>query len=203
MPDARFGSHPLRHRRFPVPFVVVVSAALLVAGCGSGSPGTGTGTGTSAQSLKNPVAAAYKFSACMRQHGVASFPDPRVTSSPGQQRIAIGLPAGARNSPQFAAAQKACNWIMPGPSSSDLAAQAQQQRVQKQGLLSFARCVRRHGINNFPDPDAQGRLTQQILSAAGIDVRAPSVLAAARACIPASDGQVNAAAITAAENGGS
>jgi hypothetical protein len=199
MPDARFGSHALGHDRLPLAFVVVLSAALLVAGCGSASPATGT----SAQSLKNPVATAYKFSACMRQHGVANFPDPRVTSSPGEQKIAIGLPAGARNSPQFAAAQKACNGIMPGPSNSDLAAQAQQQRVQKQGLLSFARCVRQRGITNFPDPNAQGQLTPQILSTAGIDVHAPSVLAAARACIPASDGQVNAAAITAAENGGS
>jgi hypothetical protein len=202
MPDTRIASHALAHHRLPVLFVAVLSAALLLAGCGSAAPQTGTGVGTSAQSLTNPVATAYKFSTCMRQHGVADFPDPRVTSSPSGQRIAIHVPADA-NTVQFAAAQKACRGIMPGPSSGDLAAQAQQQRAQKQGLLSFAQCVRRRGIDNFPDPDAQGRLSQQILSTAGIDVHAPSVLAAARACIPASDGQVNAAAITAAENGGS
>jgi hypothetical protein len=203
MPHPRFGPRIPRHRRVPLP-LVVVGAALLVAGCGSGSPstGAGTGAGTSAQSITDPVATAYKFSACMRQHGVADFPDPRVTSSPGQQRIAIHVPPDA-NTAQFATAQKACRGIMPGPSNGDLAAQAQQQRAQKQGLLSFARCIRRHGIERFPDPDAQGQLSQQMLSAAGVDVHAPSVLAAARACIPASDGQVNAAAIAAAENGGS
>src|SRR5664279_1019742 len=86
---AQAGSHILGHRRAPVACVAVLGAALLLAACGSGSPGTGTGSGTSAESLTNPVATAYKFSACMRQHGVADFPDPRVTSSPGQQRIAI------------------------------------------------------------------------------------------------------------------
>jgi hypothetical protein len=200
MPDARIGSHTLTHCRLRVLFAMVLSAALLIAGCGSASPRPATGT--SAQSLKNPVATAYKFSTCMRQHGVADFPDPSVTSSPGQQKIAIQVPADA-NTVQFAAAQKDCRGIMPGPSNGDLAAQAQQQRVQKQGLLSFARCVRRRGITNFPDPDAQGHLSQQMLSTAGVDVHAPSVLAAARACIPASAGQVNAAAIAAAENGGS
>jgi hypothetical protein len=197
MPDARIGSYTLAHRRLPFLSAAVLSAAVLVAGCGSAAPDTGT----SAQSLTNPVATAYKFSTCMRQHGVADFPDPRVTSSPGQQRIAIHVPPDA-HTVQFAAAQKACRGIMPGPSNGDLAAQAQQQRVHKQGLLSFARCVRQHGITNFPDPDAQGQLSQQMLSTAGIDVHAPSVLAAARACIPASAGQVNAAAIAAAENGG-
>jgi len=178
MPDARIGSHTLAHRRHPVLFVAVLSAALLVAGCGSGRPGTGTGT--SAQSLTNPAATAYKFSACMRQHGVADFPDPRVTVKPGSAEDRHPRAPDA-NTVQFAAAQKACRGIMPGPSNGDLAAQAQQQRVQKQGLLSFARCVRRRGINNFPDPDAQGHLSQQMLSTAGIDVHAPSVLAAARA----------------------
>jgi hypothetical protein len=200
MLDAHVGSHPLGRRLVVVSWVAVLGATLLVAGCGSASPRSGTGTGTSAQSLKDPVAAAFKFSRCMRQHGLPSFPDPKVTSRPGQQSIAMVVPAGVGNSPHFAAAQKACNSIMPGPSNSDLAAQAQQQRVQKQGLLSFARCVRQHGINNFPDPDAQGQLTPQLLSTAGIDVHASSVLTAARACIPASDGQVNAAAIAAAEN---
>lgn len=200
MSHPRFGSHTLDHRRLPIGLVVMIGAALLVAGCGSASPHAATGTTN--QPLKDPVATAYKFSACMRQHGVANFPDPRVTSSGGEQRIAIESPADG-HTVQFAAAQKACRGIMPGPSNGDLAAQAQQQRVQKQGLLSFARCVRGRGINNFPDPNAQGQMTPQILSTAGVDVRAPSVLAAARACIPASDGQVNAAAIAAAENAGS
>jgi hypothetical protein len=193
------GSDNSGRRGVWIPLAATVTAALLVAGCGSASPPT---TGTSNQSLKDPVATAFKYSACMRQHGLPSFPDPRVTSSPGQQRIALEVPAGAASSPRFKTAQAACQEIMPGPSNGDLAAQAQQERAQKVGLLSFARCVRRHGVGNFPDPDSQGRLTQEMLSADGVDVHAPSVLAAARACISASDGQVNAAAIARAENGG-
>lgn len=180
--------------------VAAAGVALLIAACGGSSPPS---TGTSAQSIKDPVAAAFKFSACMRQHGLTNFPDPVVHSSPGKQSIGIRVDPSETGSPHFQSAQKACQSIMPGPSKSDIAAQAQQQRAHTQGLLSFARCLRRRGINNFPDPDAQGNLTPQMLSAAGIDVHAPSVLAAARACIPESEGQVNAAAIQQAANSGS
>ena len=131
------------------------------------------------------------------------FPDPVVHSSPGKQSVGIRVDPSETGSPHFKAAQKACQSIMPGPTKADIAAQAQQQRAHTQGLLSFARCLRQRGINNFPDPDAQGNLTPQMLSAAGIDVHAPSVLAAVRACIPESGGQVNAAAIQQAANSGS
>jgi hypothetical protein len=191
---------PPRTRWPAVLALAATGAALLIAGCG-GSPSPSTGT--SAQSIKDPVSAAFKFSACMRQHGMTNFPDPVVKSSPGQQSIGLRVTPGIARSHQFQSAQKACRSIMPGPSKADIAAQAQQQRAHTQGLLRFARCLRRRGINNFPDPDAQGNLTPQILSAAGIDVHAPSVLAAARACIPESEGQVNAAAIQQAANSGS
>jgi hypothetical protein len=190
---------PPRTRWPAVLALAATGAALLIAGCG-GSPSPSTGT--SAQSIKDPVAAAFKFSACMRQHGVTNFPDPVVKSSPGRQSIGLRITPAISGSHQFQPAQKACQSIMPGPSKSDIAAQAQQQRAHTQGLLSFARCLRRHGINSFPDPNAQGQLSEQMLSAAGVDVRAPSVLAAARACIPESEGQVNAAAIQQAANSG-
>jgi hypothetical protein len=62
---------------------------------------------------------ALKFSECMRTHGVPNFPDPEVSHSGGGVGIRIGGKAGAGgidpSSPQFKAAQKACQSILPGP----------------------------------------------------------------------------------------
>lgn len=65
--------------------------------------------------------AALKFSQCMRTHGVPSFPDPEFSHGGGAVRLRIGSerkggPGGIDpSSPQFQAAQKACQSIMPGP----------------------------------------------------------------------------------------
>jgi len=135
----------------------------------------------------------------MRRHGVPDFPDPHVTSTPGQTQVGITLVAHASHARQFQAAQKACNGILPTPTEMNQAASARQE-ARKRGLLSFAQCVRSRGVTGFPDPNAQGVLNIAVLQAAGIDVHAPDVLAAARACIPASDGAVNAAAIEQAQS---
>ncbi len=62
---------------------------------------------------------ALKFSQCMRTHGVPNFPDPEFPRG-GGVGIRIGGKQGgpsriAPSSPQFQAAQKACQSIMPGP----------------------------------------------------------------------------------------
>jgi hypothetical protein len=56
-----------------------------------------------------------KFSACMRSHGVPSFPDP--TFSEGHAQLSIGGRKGSGldpKSPKFQAAQKACQGDMFG-----------------------------------------------------------------------------------------
>lgn len=60
---------------------------------------------------------ALKLSACMRSHGVPNFPDPEFHNSGSTVRIRIGgTGKGAGidpNSPQFQAAQKACQSTLP------------------------------------------------------------------------------------------
>jgi hypothetical protein len=55
-----------------------------------------------------------KFSACMRSHGLANFPDP--VFSQGGARVTLGGKGGGLNpnSPVFKSAQKACQSFMPG-----------------------------------------------------------------------------------------
>ncbi|HEV3322702.1 MAG TPA: hypothetical protein VG147_11025 [Solirubrobacteraceae bacterium] len=60
-------------------------------------------------------AQALKFSECMRSHGVPNFPDPKFEGGGVRMRIGGG-PGGVNpQSPQFQAAQKACQGDFPGP----------------------------------------------------------------------------------------
>jgi hypothetical protein len=179
--------------------------ALLAVGCGDTSPTTAT-TGSAAGGNGPPkdfAASAYKYSACMRNHGVADFPDPKVhmSSNGGSTQVSVMIPAGAANSPQWGAARTACQGILPAPSKSDLAQQAHDQLVHKEDLLSFTRCIRNHGISGFPDPNSQGQMSLEQIQAAGIDLTAPNVKAAALACVPASNGGVTRADVEQATSG--
>lgn len=60
---------------------------------------------------------ALEFSQCMRSHGVPNFPDPKASG--GGMELAIPKSAGIDpNSPQFKAAQKACQKLLPGQGGS-------------------------------------------------------------------------------------
>jgi hypothetical protein len=172
---------------------ILAPAALLAAGCGGSGPTT---TARGSQS-NNPVQAAYRYSACMRQHGVTDFPDPQVVNNNGEHGIKIAIHAGEANSPSFNSAQKACQGILPEPQNETAA----QRQARAQGLVSFARCMRAHGVTSFPDPTAQGRISRETLAAAGVDIHSPAVIQDAYACVPASRGQLTRADIAQAENG--
>jgi hypothetical protein len=59
---------------------------------------------------------ALKFSQCMRTHGVPNFPDPTFSGGGVRLKLKAGGANGIDpNSPQFTAAQKACQSIAPGP----------------------------------------------------------------------------------------
>jgi hypothetical protein len=188
-----------RRIRWPLSVALPVGlAALAVAGCG-GSHSPTTSTTAQSSGPKDGITAAYQFSTCMRQHGVTDFPDPRVTQRAGGTSVVVGVPAKDAGTPTFKAAQKACQGILPPPESS--AQQAQQEREHAQVLLAFARCLRGHGVPKFPDPDSQGQLSLQTVHAAGVDLRAPVVLTAARACVGVTHGAITMAQVEQAING--
>jgi hypothetical protein len=100
-------------------------------------------------------------------------------------------------SPKFKAADHACQSILPGPDNASPA----QQQARKEGFLAFARCMRDKGIAGFPDPDLKGKLSLQMVAAAGIDIHSRHVLDTAKSCAGVSNGAVKLADIEAAENG--
>jgi len=170
-----------------------------LAGCGSSGPSTTTDANVTNGSgaTQGPAAAAFAFSRCMRSHGVSNFPDPVVTTSPGQTSIKIRAVAGDNGSPQFKTAQQACQHLLPGPQGETPA----QRQAHTQALLAFARCLRSHGLSNFPDPNGQGQLTIEMIDAAGINLHAPNVLPAARACVGVTHGVITGADVERAING--
>jgi len=171
--------------------VAVAAFALLAAGCGGGgSPGvasvaSSTTTATTTQTQNGLLA----FSQCMRSNGVPGFPDPQRFAG-GSVKLTIHQ--YGTGGPQFQAALSACSHLLPNRGSQQT---AQQTRTQLADELSFARCMRSHGVSRFPDPTAQGSLSVEMVEAAGIDVHSPQVLRVVQACLPASHGGLTAAKV--------
>jgi hypothetical protein len=143
----------------------------LVAACSS-PPKTGTSAGPAGGSVKQ---SALAFSRCMRAHGISDFPDPNAQGG-------ISLNAGPGTgieprSPQFKAANRACRSLLPPPAMNP----ADQARMRA-GNLKFARCMRAHGISDFPDPNAQGALQIQAQPGSDLNPNNPRFRAANRAC---------------------
>jgi hypothetical protein len=168
-----------------------LGAGLLIAGCG-GANTPQNPTNASGGVPKDGIQAAYRFSACMRNHGVTSFPDPIVHSSGTSTSVGLRVDPSETSSPSFKSAQQACQHILPAPSPSQVAAQ---EHTHELHMLSFARCMRARGVTDFPDPDNHGNITPATLSAAGIDIHAPALEQAAIACVPSSHGDLTAGQI--------
>ena len=164
---------PWRVLRPVMATVAVAGAAPAAAGCGAGSP-----VSPSVSSAQAFTAATHAFAACMRDHGLRTFPDPSMTDHNGQQ-VAYLAPTDAMvASPAYKQANRACQAILPIAATTR---NNQSPSDREQHMLAFARCMRNHHVPNFPDPTAQGQLTVQMLGSAGVNLRAPSVISAASA----------------------
>jgi hypothetical protein len=192
----RMSAAPTQSRHAKPLAAAIASLALLAAGCGSSSPASSR-TG----SPGSFTTAAFKYSSCMRDHGLPSFPDPTMTDHDGQQVAFLAVTIPVDPSPAFKGAQKACRGILPTPSNISATQLAQQKHARELHILAFAECLRSHGIPDFPDPTSQGQLTAEMIDAAGIDLHAPAVLTAAKACIGTTDGAISAADVQRAVNG--
>jgi hypothetical protein len=140
--------------------------ALTIAGCG----GSGDSKSSSSSSNANStLEQAVKYAQCMRENGVTNFPDPDKN---GRFMIAAGGPN--QNSPQFKKAQQTCKSQKPPGIQDDPAHKAQAQKE----WLKFAQCMRKNGIQNFPDPQ-DGRL---LVDRSRINVNSPQFKKALNAC---------------------
>jgi Tol biopolymer transport system component len=143
--------------------LLAASAAALVltaAGCGDSKSGSNA----------NPtLEQAVKYAQCMRENGVTNWPDP---DRDGRFVIAAGGPN--QSSPQFKKAQQACKSQQP-PGMAENPAQVAHEQNE---WLKVARCMRKNGVPNFPDPQ-NGRLR---VPRDRIDVKSPQFKRAQQAC---------------------
>ena len=188
------------HRSLPVVAAALATAAA-VAACGGSSLRSTTGdTTTSSPSQHPPGRIAFRFSACMRAHGLSNFPDPNVQQNGNQVSATIHLTPSMKGSPAARSAFRACARIL-GPRADAHPVSPADRRKQMQAALAFARCMRDHGFPNFPDPTAQGQLSPEMVTAAGINLHQPAVLHAGLACVPVTHGLLTRADIQRAVNG--
>lgn len=176
---------PAGRRHAITALAAIACIALVVAGCGGGSSSPGPGP-----SPATFTAAAFKYAGCMRDHGLPNFPDPSVTDHNGQPVAYLGTSDALRASPAFKTADKACQKILAP--TLDTAQNPAEQAAREQHMIAFAKCMRSHGVPGFPDPTTQGQLTQQMITGAGVDLHAPAVFAAAKACLPSAGGAISA-----------
>lgn len=134
-------------RRTDALTAAVVGLALIAAGCGGGSNGsTGSPPGSAMAQL-------LAYSRCMRGHGISDFPDPTTSPGGGAAISVYGGPGSDLNKHDltFKAATQACRSLQAGGSQTHTQSA---QRIAAE--LTWAHCMRSHGLPNFPDPDAQG-----------------------------------------------
>jgi hypothetical protein len=173
---------PGSRRRFAAS-ALAAGCALLIAACGSSAPGAGQ-TGTTAST----TAALTRFSACMRSHGVPSFPDPSSTQSGdsgfGIDGYSFNLPANLdTQSPAYKTAYKACFAPLAAGGGGSARDQAFVAKARQAGLAR-ARCMRAHGVPNFPDPKitVSGGSISSSSGAPGINPRSPAFQRAQKIC---------------------
>jgi hypothetical protein len=185
----------IRRRRLPLACAAaLVACAPIAAGCGGGgAPGIAS-VRTSTSTASPPRTGAVAYAGCMRSHGVANFPDPNSSG----RFTPTALKSLRVGKSRFKGADTACTHLLPGGLGGAVAPpqdSAQQTRTRIADELSFARCMRAHGLGRFPDPTAQGELSIEMVQAQGIDVRSTVVLRIVQACLPASHGALTPAKV--------
>ena len=106
------------------------------------------GSGAASAALSSPSALgsdALAYAKCMRASGVPNFPDPNAGGD-----FLFHARAGGMNpsSPAFKTAQAKCrHFTPPGPGSGPGPSPQTLAR-----FLNIARCMRQHGVYDFPDP---------------------------------------------------
>lgn len=175
--------------------LILIALAILgvtAAGCGGKPTSSGVAqlpsattatTTTSSQSAGSATGTAKaedigRFSRCMRSHGVPNFPDPKPSGS--GLSLTFGPGTGINpDAPQFKAAQKSCEKLLPNGGKTDPAMQAKAQAQ----MLAFSACMRSHGLPNFPDPQfSGGQARLKIDKSGGLNPRSPVFQAAQKAC---------------------
>jgi hypothetical protein len=142
--------------------------------------------GSSSRSLRAAATsdAGLQLARCMRANGVSNFPDP---SGPAGTNFEFKAQVNPQV-PGVKAALQACRRYLPNKPLPGAMSAGQRERA-----VAFARCMRVHGQNDFPDPSvgpASPTVTGRVLAlqgmffevGPGLDPTAPAFRQAAGDC---------------------
>jgi hypothetical protein len=155
--------------------ICMAGAAAGCSGSHGGSQGAGSqGGGSQGGGTEQTIAVMRQLAHCIRSHGMPGWPDPVInplTNAPDWPPSAPRLPASI---------QQACQSI-----ASRLPPDAQQSQpptpASMQALVRYARCMRSHGVPNWPDPNALGEFPMTTQMSA--QVKGPADRSASSVCI--------------------
>lgn len=161
---------PPPRARTAAAIIATAGLALLAAACGGTSNPPGPATQANG---------ALAFSRCMRSHRVPNFPDPNSSGElPKSQLEHLDV-----NSPRFQTAESACIHLLPNRGQPSTAALQQSWS----DFRTFARCMRSHGVPNWPDPTRYPQHPERPtfeLQPLGIDPNSTQISAEIRKCEP-------------------
>jgi hypothetical protein len=175
-----------RHRITIV--LIVVPGVLVIAGCGSSKSSSTVAKRPDKSSPLSFMQENLKWAACIRKHGFPNLPDPTFGDGGAQVNLSTSI---NMTSPGFMLAERKCAALgLPGAGQ---AASESATSAQVAQAMAVSRCMRAHGVPNWPDP------TKLVPSNAGvtgavpntdlvyvipksIELAAPAVMRAGKAC---------------------
>jgi hypothetical protein len=131
---------------------------VLAAGCGGDD--TAGGKSSAANGEREAREAALNYARCMREHGV-DMPDPTFDGGGIKQKV----PKPKLPKPKLQEAERACSKYTEEVEPPTLSEEEEQEF--RDAALANARCMREHGIENFPDPTFPGSGEAQIRAPEG------------------------------------
>src|SRR5262245_30853101 len=127
-----------------------LAAVMALGGCTDGARAEVPSAGKLTPSASAPVGGdspELRFVRCMRQQGIADMPDPIPGDTSGRSSVRYALDVLGKGADEaFQTALDKCQNLLPTVEVSKPVTTAQQQRD-----LAFAKCMRDHGLSNFPD----------------------------------------------------
>jgi hypothetical protein len=155
----------------------LAACSIALAACGSSSKPTSSSRASGSGSA---LTQAVTFGQCMRSNGVTNYPDPSSSGRP--QSLNQINP----NSPRFTTAYAACHKY----ASHGVGAPPEPSPPELRRALAFARCVRTHGVPQFPDPLTTVSLQATFTLGPGMyfpvnsnyQVQSPTFMHAAKVC---------------------
>ena len=187
---------------------LIMALSLVATACGGGHSGPGVATlsgasqaanhptTTAAPNRRNATELLHDWANCMRQHGL-QMADPTIDA---QGQVNVSISGGNLSTQSFQAADTACQ-SLHNEAMTALGGGTSGSKPDATKLLAYSRCMRAHGVPDFPDPNASGGLQLSGGPGSDLDPNNPAFQAAQRVCQPVL-GNVGGAMRVQVNNGG-